>query len=131
MIIRAVAALAILATSAWAQTEPPAETTPPATTEAAPLPNTATEPQAEAVAVAPAVPTDPLELAAFALANAREAAQCRFAFSRLTAGGAQFGWSASAADIVARFDPTIARWRTLDSGARQQPAASHSAQPVS
>jgi hypothetical protein len=123
MIIRTLAALALLATGAWAQTEPPPETTPPATTEVAPAPATAVEPQAEAVAVAPVVPTDPMELAAFALANAREAAQCRFAFSRLTVGGAQFGWSAGTADIVARFDPRLPvgeRWTVVRANSQQR-----------
>lgn len=123
MIIRSLAALALLATSAWAQTEATPETTaPPASSEAAPA-ATAVEPQAEAVAPAPVVPTDPMELAAFALANAREAAQCRFAFSRLTAGGAQFGWSASAADIVARFDPRLPvgeRWTVVRANTQQR-----------
>lgn len=122
MLIRSLAVLAVLATSAWAQTESPPDPAPPATTEAAPPPATAIEPQADAE-TAPVVPTDPSELAAFALANAREAAQCRFAFSRLTAGGTQFGWSASSAEIVARFDPRLPigeRWTVVRANSQQR-----------
>lgn len=119
MIIRSLAALALFATSAWAQTEPPPQATPPATSVAEPAPS-AEQPQADA---APPVPTDPMELAAFALANAREPAQCRFAFSRLTVGGAQFGWSAGSADMVTRFDPRLPvgeRWTVVRANSQQR-----------
>lgn len=119
MIIRSLAALALFATSAWAQTEPPPQATPPATSVAEPAPS-AEQPQADA---APPVPADPMELAAFALANAREPAQCRFAFSRLTVGGAQFGWSAGSADMVTRFDPRLPvgeRWTVVRANSQQR-----------
>lgn len=136
MITRSLAALALLATSAWAQTEPPPQPTAPTTSEAGSAPAT---PQAEAVApatseagAAPAapqaetaapVPADAMELAAFALANAGEPAQCRFAYSRLTVGGAQFGWAASDADTVARFDPRLPvgeRWTVVRANRQQR-----------
>jgi hypothetical protein len=119
MILRTLAALAVLATSAWAQTDPaPAPETLPAVAEAAP-------PAAEAIAPpAPAIPTDAMELAAFALANAREPARCRFAFSRLQTTVAQSGWSDADAEMVIRFDPRLAigeRW-TVVRATRQQRA---------
>ena len=118
MIKRTLAAFVILATtSAWAQTaEPPAQpptetTTPPPTTP-------------EAEALAPVVPTDPMELAAYARENANQPAQCRFAFSRAIGTNVNAGWSNAEADMVIHFDPRLAigsRW-TLVQAARQQRA---------
>lgn len=102
MIVRTLAALALLTTSAWAQTEPPTETAPAATSE----PAVVAAPETPATA-APVIPTDPMELAAFALANAREPEQCRFAFSRLTTTNAHVGWSDADAENVVRFDPRL------------------------
>jgi hypothetical protein len=118
MIIRTLAALAALATAAWAQTEPAPETA----ATVLPLDTSARETvesaSAETAAPAPALalPTDPMELAAFALANAREPARCRFAFTRLQTAAAQVGWSDADAEAVIRFDPRLAigeRWTVV------------------
>ena len=101
MSLRILAALAVLTTSAWAQTEPAVEPAPAATTQAP----VAAAP--ETPAAASVVPTDPTELLAFALANAREPNQCRFAFSRLSATDAHVGWSDADAESVVRFDPRL------------------------
>lgn len=97
--VRILAALAMLTTSAWAQTEPAAAPVAAASTEAA-----VTTP---AETPAATVPTDAMELLTFALANAREPNQCRFAFSRLTATDAHVGWSDADAESVVRFDPRL------------------------
>lgn len=124
MIKRTLAAFVILATtSAWAQTAettpatPPAETTAPA--ETAPPPVTP-----EAQALAPVIPTDPMELLAYALENARQPAQCRFAFNRVVATNARSGWSDADADAILHYDPRLApgaRW-TVVQARRQQRA---------
>lgn len=117
MIKRTLAAFVVLATtSAWAQTPETAPQTPPV--EVAP-------PAAEETpAAAPVVPTDPMELVAYALENARQPAQCRFAFNRVIATNARAGWSDADADAVVRFDPRLPlgeRW-TVVQAARQQRA---------
>jgi len=124
MMIRTLAAIALLASSAWAQTEPaaeaPAQAT-EATTEAAAAP--VTEPAAP-----PTIPTDPMELAAFALAHAREPAQCRYAFSRMSTTAAQVAWSDAEAELVVRFDPRLPigeRW-VVEQASRQQRAIERS-----
>ncbi len=122
MITRTLAALAVLVTSAWAQTEVSPEAALPTISEAAPAPSAAVEPQTEALARV--VPADPMELAAFALAHAREPAQCRFALSRHATSASQAGLATSEFDVVTRFDPRLPvgdRW-TVVSANRQQRA---------
>jgi hypothetical protein len=134
MMMRTLAALLVLAGSAWAQTEPAPQTAPAeaaaAVTEAAPAETTQAVPGAEVVAEAapaapaPAIPTDAMELVAYALSNAREAQQCRYAFSRLQTTAAQVGWSDAEAEAVIRFDPRLpigSRW-TVVRATRQQRA---------
>ncbi len=131
MITRTVAAFVLLATSAWAQTDPAPETPPtetaapaeitPAGDVATAAPETVATPPTEALAAAP-VPTDPMELVAFARSNAQEPARCRFAFTRLQTTVAQAGWSDADAEAVIRFDPRLAigeRW-TVVRATRQQ-----------
>ncbi|WP_395644438.1 hypothetical protein [Terricaulis sp.] len=121
MIKRTLAAFVILATTqAWAQTTEPAPLTPPSET-AAPAGDT---PPPALEALVPALPTDPMELVAYALENARQPAQCRFVFNRVIATNARAGWSDSEADAIVRFDPRLPlgeRW-TVTQAARQQRA---------
>lgn len=115
MIRTLAASIVALATSAWAQ----------------PIDETATAPSAEgagptieAAPAAPvAAPTDPTELVAFALANAREPARCRFAFTRLQTTAAQVGWSDADAEGVLRFDPRLPigeRWSVVRATRQQR-----------
>jgi len=65
-----------------------------------------------------------MDLARYALANAQQATQCRFAFDRAATANAHVGWSDSDADVVVHFDPRLAlgqRW-TVVRAARQQRA---------
>lgn len=119
--IRTLAIALALTTSAFAQT---AEVTPVAAPE-----TTAATPESTPAAVAPpAVPTNPTELIAFARADALEAQQCRFAFSRAQTTAAQSGWSGADAEMIVRFDPRLPigeRW-TVVHATRQQRAMERS-----
>jgi hypothetical protein len=131
MIKRTLVAFALLASSASAQTDPAAQ--PPASAETTPAVEAApAAADASALAAIPeaaaptpvVVPTDPMELVAFALANAREAQQCRFAFTRLQTTAAQVTWSNADAEGEIRFDPRLPigeRW-TVVRASRQQRA---------
>ncbi len=125
--IRTLAALALLTTSTWAQTaEAPAGAAPNVEVAAAATEAPATAPTGDAapLAAAQAIPTDPMELAAFARANALEPAQCRFAFSRAATTAARVACSDADAEVVVRFDPRLAigeRW-TVVRAERQQRA---------
>jgi hypothetical protein len=113
MIFRTLAISALLAGSAWAQT---ADTAAPALQSAAPSP--------PAAAAAAALPSDPMDLAHYALANAQQTTRCRFAFDRAVTVNAHAGWTDSEADLVVHFDPRLAlgtRW-TVIRAARQQRA---------
>ncbi|MBC7769068.1 MAG: hypothetical protein H7124_09805 [Phycisphaerales bacterium] len=126
MIKRLAASLLVLATSAWAQpVEAPQEAPASAATQAE---TAVADAPAEPVSVAPLIPTDPTELLAYALANAREPAQCRFAFTRSQTTAAQVAWNGADADVVVRFDPRLPigeRW-TVVSATRQQRALERS-----
>jgi|CXWL01.1.fsa_nt_gi hypothetical protein len=109
--IRILAVVLALSGSAWAQSAEPI----------APAPETAAD--LETPAPIAAVPTDPMRLVASALENAREPAQCRFAFSKLSTTAAQVGWSDAEAETVIRFDPRLAigeRWQVVRANRQQR-----------
>lgn len=115
-----IAAVTLLSANAWAQSGEPAPEPPPSDPAAAVPAELVSDPPPEST---PAIPTDPMELAAFALANAREPGQCRFAFSRLTTTAAQVAWSDADADVVARFDPRLPigeRWQLLRASSQER-----------